>query len=68
MAARYLTAVRIPPDALFDALAKVASATVLSEIPAAAKFSIHDFVEVHQADWRAAEFGRMMDAGLIQEK
>jgi Zn-dependent protease with chaperone function len=46
MAARYLTAVGIPPDALFDALAKVASATVSSEIPANDKSSIHDFVEV----------------------
>ena len=68
MAARYLTSVGIATDALFDALAKVASATVPSEIPANAKSSIHDFVEVHQADWSAAEFGRMLDAGLIQGK
>jgi hypothetical protein len=68
MAARYLTAVEIPPDALFDALTKVASATVSSEIPADAKSSIHDFAEVHQADWSAAEFGGMLDAGLIQGK
>ena len=58
----------IPPDPLFDALAKIASATLPSEISADAKSSIHDFAEVHQADWSAAEFGGLLDAGLIQGK
>jgi hypothetical protein len=65
MAVRYLDAINIPPDTLFDALIKLSPSACMSSEPVKSFAYLADWGVNHHAERSGEDLGKMLDAGMI---